>query len=133
MSHANCIQRDFHDIWSRSLPHFWPMFPFYTTWNNKKSKSFLKFSGGVYNEDNGPRKVKIHRIGIIIFKILGRIKLLSLKCGFSGCGRGFGRCDGLGGLGGCDGIDGLDGLGGLDGFSEFSGFGGFDGFSGFNG
>ena len=120
MSHANCIQREFHDIWSRSLPHFWPMFPFYTTWNNKKSKSFLKFSGGVYNEDNGPRKVKIHRIGIIIFKILGRIKLLSLKCGFSG-------------LGGCDGIDGLDGLGGLDGFSEFSGFGGFDGFSGFNG
>ena len=99
----------------------------------KNPKAFWSFQGGVYNEDNGPRKVKIHRIGIIIFKILGRIKLLSLKCGFSGCGRGFGGCDGLGVLGGCDGIDGLDGLGGLDGFSEFSGFGGFDGFSGFNG
>ena len=45
---------------------------------------------------------------------------LSLKRGFSRCGHGFSRCDGLGGLGG------LDRLGGFRGFTQFSGLVGFD-------
>ena len=45
-------------------------------------------------------------------------KRLSLKRGYSGCGHGFGGCDGLDGFGGFDGL---------------SGFGGFDGFTGFDG
>ena len=46
---------------------------------------------------------------------------LSLKRGFSGCGHGFSRCDGLDGLGGFGGFDGLSG------FGEFDRFGGFNG------
>ena len=56
---------------------------------------------------------------------------LSLKRGFSGCGHGFSRCDGLDGLGGFDGFGGFGGFDGLGGFDGFDGFRGFDGFSGF--
>ena len=45
-------------------------------------------------------------------KILTMFKRLSLKRGYSGCGHGFGGCDGLDGFGG---FDGLSGFGGFDG------------------
>ena len=52
---------------------------------------------------------------------------LSLKRGFSGCGHGFSRCDGLDGLGRFDGFGGFGGFDGLSGFGEFDRFGGFNG------
>ena len=47
---------------------------------------------------------------------------LALKHGFSGCGHGFGGCNGfcrLGGFGRFDRLGGFDGFRGLDGFSGF--------------
>ena len=32
---------------SFQLTHFWPMFPFYTSWKLQKTKGFLVFSGGI--------------------------------------------------------------------------------------
>ena len=42
-----------------------------------------------------------------------RIRRLSLKRGFGGCGHGLGGCDGLGGFGGFDGFSGFKGFKGI--------------------
>ena len=60
-----------------------------------------------------------HCFGIFSRSLSREIIRLSLKCGFDGCGHGFGGCDRLGGFGGFNGLSGFDGFSGLGGFGAF--------------